>query len=626
MAVLAGLYNTTGAPIEPELVARVNKQGRILNPDYSNVYVSGSLALAVQHLASTPEAKYERQPVASTSSSCRIILDGRIDNRDELMRLLFTHSRAPTYITDSALILAAYEAWGLDCARRIVGDFAWVIWDENQRRLVGARDPFGSRPFFYAYDGRLFACASQLDQVRKALPVCIENLNEEFLADFFVTGRARLDVTPYKAIKRLPHGHLLILDSSGLRVQQYWDLEDQPKIHYQDAREYSELFRELLRDAVRLHLRSDRPVWGELSGGLDSSSIVSVAAQQLASDGDQEFSKFGTLSLVFNESKRSDEREWQAHVIREYGVKNYQVEGDTHHPFQDAVEGARYHDMPTEEIFFFAAQREMVRLMADHGVRVLLRGIGAEYTALSEWVPPMHLADLLQQKRFAVWTRELMKWQATLHEPLATVAYKYGIGPFLRPGTISIRPYGGVPKWLNPSFVRRLRVKERMERSWQPRRFERVSDQWQYEQFGHLMASQATSYLHKACDIRNPFLYRPLYEFAFRVPWEQKVMPGAYKVLLRQAMRGILPEAVRTRTKLVLGDNAIYTSFGKEWKSLHSLLETSWLVKAGIVDRSELEREFQLAKHRASQFLPGVLRPLAVEAWLRSRIGEPGAS
>ena len=180
----------------------------------------------------------------------------------------------PATASDGALILRAYEAWGLDAPRRLIGDFAFLIWDPRHRRLVRARDNSGQRTLFYRVDGRSFAAASEIHPLLQdpAVPLAP---NEERIRDFLVplnmmrNEKERPD-TFYAGISSLMPGHFLVLDQAGLRLRRYWELGHVPEIRYKDDAEYAEHFLDVFRMVVGARLRTSRPLGAMLSGGLDS--------------------------------------------------------------------------------------------------------------------------------------------------------------------------------------------------------------------------------------------------------------------------------------------------------------------------------------------------------------------
>lgn len=619
MALISGRYHLDGSPVDAEQISAMSARGRLFAADRASHHVAGLAGMAARELAPAAPSAAGQRSLVSLDRRRWVVFDGRIDNRRDLAGILRDEHDGDE-LCDAALVLAAYEAWGSGCAARLIGDFAWVIWDETRERLVGARDILGLRPLFYRHDGRTFAFASQLDQLL-ASSVSADDLDPRFVADYFVAGASTPERTPIRKISALPPAHSFIVDRKGLRLSRYWELEDRPKIVYRDSREYADHFLELFREGLRAHLRSDGPVWSDLSGGLDSSSIVSLAAQELGRSSGGLCDSFATLSIVFDRARESDESSWSKAVAETLDLAHHRISGDDH-TLESAVEGAAYWDVPCLEFLSYSLHRKIVRTMQEHGAGVLLKGLGAELVVLGEAVPPVHLADRLRGLELGRFARELLAWQSHLKEPLIQVLYRFALRPLLFPKTVTVRSFGGVPHWVSPGFARRMDLERRGDRAWFGRRFRSVADQWQYEQICRLPGALYAGCFHKALDIRLPFLSRPLIELSMALPWESKVRLGIDKPLLRDAMRGILPERVRQRKQLVTGTPAFDQAMRRSRGMIERLIATSRLAEMGFIDGDALAREARLARHGACKFLPGLLRPIALELWLRARLAD----
>ncbi len=221
--------------------------------------------------------------------------------------------------SDAELVLRAYECWGEDCPNRLLGDFAFAIWDARNQRLFCARDYVGVKPFYYHRSASFFAFGSEIRAVL-ALDAVPRRLNESRLADFLVEELDREDEesTFYQDVQRLPAGHSLTVSPGRFAVRDYWNLKAPPVLKLGSLREYGEAFREIFVDAVRCRLRSTHPVGSTLSGGIDSSSVVCTIRELLAAELKE---PLHTISLVdADESKmrrdpvhsRSPAR-WRAH-------------------------------------------------------------------------------------------------------------------------------------------------------------------------------------------------------------------------------------------------------------------------------------------------------------------------
>lgn len=168
MSGIAAIYNLNGRPLDRALLLRLTDVIAHRGPDGSGLFVDGAVGLSHQMLRTTPESLHEEQPLADETGNLILTLDGRVDNRNELKAALKAKGFGLRADTDAELVLLAYQAWGEECPQRIIGDFAFVVWDKRNRHFFCARDPMGIRPFYYYLDDRTFLCGSELRQILRA--------------------------------------------------------------------------------------------------------------------------------------------------------------------------------------------------------------------------------------------------------------------------------------------------------------------------------------------------------------------------------------------------------------------------------------------------------------------------
>jgi asparagine synthase (glutamine-hydrolysing) len=617
MGIIAGIRNLDNQPICPDDLKALLNRAQLFRQDKEGLYIGDGIGLGSRQIDSTPESKIEKQPVHNESGTCHAVLDGRIDNRRALIRSLEITGDSQL-ITDAVLVLRAYETFGTDCARRIVGHFAFSIWDNERRRLLCVTDAIGVRPIFYVEIERQFVFSSQIGQLLGSPGLPSYALNEEYIADYLACGFSPRNTTPFKGIKRLPAGHALIVENGEIRLEQYWDLEDK-KILYQKQEEYEEHFLALFRESVECCLRADGVVWSDLSGGLDSSSIVCIA-QEIQNRNGHKKNEFSTVTVVYDEATESDEREWSQSAVDKYGLDAHQISGDAFCAFKDSLEGASYWDEPHAQILFYSTFKRYAEMLAQAGSKVLLTGVCAEMVLLVEDPEPIHLADLLRTLQLRKLAGELSAWQKSMQVPLLNLLIHCCVKPLLKPTMRVYMPRRSnfAPSWITPSFAKRYELAKRHNQGFRPVRFTSPADQWQYELIKRAPAFLTRGYLEKTCDIRFPFLYQPLIEFSMTSPWERKIRPGIDKYLLRRAMTGILPEKIRRRGGKRGPGHSVYLSLAKHWKEIESLLQSPYLSELGIVNQKEFYRVTELARHGHALHLVMVMWTLSLELWLRS--------
>ena len=612
LRVIGGIRTLNGTPVERRLVVRMNEAARILVSSRRAHWLGDSIGLACT--TAPPEAA-ACPAVAWSSRAGRarfaVVFDGRIDNRGALIEEL-SGGDLDTSVDDSELVLAAYEAWGDSCPERLVGDFAFGLWDDGARRLLCARDPLGVRPLYVLLQDALVGFATQLGQLRA---VCAQTpaLDMEYVAD-----RLALDVdrpgsgrTPYRGLSRLEPGHRLVAENGRVRIERYWEWRAPGGRVGRKDEDHVDEFLGTFSEAVASRMPGTEPVWTDLSGGLDSSAITCVAARLHGRR------RLSPITVVFGESTLSDEREWAAAVERAVELERHDIDGDVHHVFSRLGEAVQHWEEPHGAAAFFGVHERYARLMKGNGVPVLLSGIGAEAVVLSKHQEPVHLADLLRRGRLVQLWRELDRWQQALRKPLSNVALRYALRPLLGRAGIS---YGWTPgghDWITESFARKWNLRDRARSGNMPRTGRGTADQWHVERIGWITGFLLRGYLEKACDIRYPFLHRPLVELALAMPWSLKAVPGEPKAVLRRAMKGILPEPVRCRTQNASTGHAAYNGLRKEWPVLEQIVDSSVLVELGAVDRERLRTALHMARQGHAPDLGGLLSTLTLDAWLQ---------
>lgn len=559
--------------------------------------------------------------------------DGRLDHRRELARRLglAVGAEPPAEVE---LVVAAYRRWGDGFAGELLGDFAFSLWDPRRRTLILGRDPFGPRTLFYAAadpgDGGEVVWATGVRGVLAARPELPRELDGGWIAGY-LTSRYPLDGTPYRAVRAVPPGCAVIFSggSQSSRTLRFWPPPELPEVRFRDDREAEERFRELFTDAVRCRLRTDGPVFAELSGGVDSSSIVCVA-DRLLRDGGAGATGLETVSWVFDAARSCDERRWIAPVEARTGRPAHHLVEDEL-PLVAGFDAVRF-EVPTTLALFHLRHRRMAELMGRAGARVLLSGIGGDSLVWSEYRTPPQLADLAATGRLPRLARELRVWQRETGHPYGKLL-RDGVLQQLVPERWRWRLWRGnqVAPWIGRRFARRHRVAELLSRPRvERRRWHRPSREQQFASIREAVHRQVSpNYLEAelmSVEIAYPFLHRPLVEFCLGLPADQFVRPGETRSIHRRALAGALPPEVARRTGKRGPTEAVMRGLAREWPKLSALFSGSARVyDLGIVDRSGFVAALE-ARRFGRVGDPGpVEKVLGLEVWLRG-LDTPAAS
>jgi asparagine synthase (glutamine-hydrolysing) len=613
MNTLVAAWSLSERPLPNGVLDRMAAAATLLRPSRPCGHKEDTWGVVSRVVEGAGAAK-EGQPVRSASTDQWIAFDGRIDNREQLIADLAIGSDERE-IRESALALRAYRAWGAECAGRIVGDFALVVFDRPGRRLFCARDVIGVRTLFYAVTPQLVLVASSIRAILAGLNVT-PDLDTEYFADFVADGLALTARTPYKGVLRLLPAHTLSVSDAGHSVvtRRYWQLPESPARIEGSEEEHQKGFLRLLTESVRCRLRAPGPIWAELSGGLDSTSLVCLAAEILGGD----TKRLHTLTAVFDEASRTDERVWTRHVLDKYPLASHHIDGDAEHPFRNMQEAAPFWDEPDGQIPHYALLRGIADPVRDAGSFVLLSGIGAETVVMDYGSPPTHLADSLRTLRLAKLWRELLRWQEAKKVPLSDLFIDHCLKPLRFAGQVEHearrRP---VPRWVSADFAKRWDVQRRGRNGRLPRLHRSPIDQWQAEKLFRISAFLHRGYIPSVCEVRYPFLDRPLIEYAFGLPWSERIRPTLSKPLLRESLRGVLPEPIRTRRGHTTFGHSFYLSVQRASKELGEMFDAPIAADLGIVEPRAISDALALARCGHAPNLSDLGSVIALEAWLR---------
>jgi asparagine synthase (glutamine-hydrolysing) len=553
---IAGIYCFDGSPPEPAALEQMMESMAHRGLDGRAAWSRGPVGLCHLKLCTTPESLQEHLPMTDATQKLVVTADARIDNRDELIKELAI-AETHQLVTDGELILAAYNKWGKDCPEKLVGDFAFAIWDERNRTLFCARDHFGVKPFYYYRSEGIFAFASEIRALLrlKAIP---GRINEIRVADFL--GRTELDSTStfYQDLLQLPAAHGMLVSHQRSAMRRYWALDASRELRLKSDAEYDEAFREHFTRAVTDHARSAYPVGSLLSGGLDSSSIVAVAKKSVLENSG---SPLYTFSGVFNHLTQCDERPFINAMVAQGGLNPQYVISDRIDPWADIDEALREQQEPFPGPFLFV-RRAFCHLARDLKVRVLLDG------SMGDAVLPQglgHLTELIQRGRWWRFATQLLTLKKTVYRnfdvPLRSLFWERAIRPLVPApvrtawrGLHNLARPGANRVWasiINPELASRVHLAERLhdlraDSARPPRTAREEHERFLASGLYHTFGTTGRAAAAFGLSSTHPFADRRLAEFCLSLPAEQLLGQGLGRLVLRRAMHE-LPEMVRMR-------------------------------------------------------------------------------
>ena len=613
MSVQAGIWNFDGKPVDRTLLGEFSEALKQQGPDGEFWHVDRSIALLYRPFHTTAESRREKQPYLSARGFV-ITWDGRLDNREELASDLGSDVKRDA--TDVALFGAAFDLWESECFWRIVGDWAVSIWNPQQRELIVACDFMAVRHIFYYHKNDRIWWSTDLTPL-VLLAGDKFHIDDQYIAGYFANDPEG-HLTPYREIRQVPPGHFIRIHNGAEWASRFWRFSPKSRVRYNTDAEYEEHFREIFRSAVGRRLRSDTAVLAELSGGLDSSSIVCMA-DSISADNMEATTRVDTISYIDTNEPHADD--WiyvrlceekrkrsgiHLHSIKKNGRASFWPESFCVFPGSLGI----------SETF----ARERSAAIASTASRVVLSGIGGDEFMGGVPNPTALLADLIVQFRWLTLTKQLTAWSLAKRKPWVYLLLQAST-EFL-PATLAkhLLTTGKVAPWLNKTFSRRQKIAFRQldvkdhfglllptRRSYIGGVFV-LANQLAKKHFEHIPAEER----------RYPYLDRDLIEFILSIPASQLLRPGERRSLMRRSLAGIVPEQILSRRTKQLWSHEPVVTLGTNIEELESYFENPISELFGYIDRGNFLNELRATANGKDTHLARLLKTISLEIWLRT--------
>ncbi|MDD1671197.1 MAG: asparagine synthase (glutamine-hydrolyzing) [Methanomicrobiales archaeon] len=600
MCGIAGIFQIGGEKADPALLAEMSGRIRHRGPDGEGTFLDGPVGLAHRRLAIIDLSDAACQPMTSEDGTLRLVFNGEIYNYVELREEL--RGRGHTFRSegDAEVILHAYEEWGRDCLARFNGMWAFALWDPRRQELFCARDRFGVKPFYYTLLGNTILFASEIKALL-AHPGAGKRPDDALLLAFLAWGVLdHTGGTLFEGIRQLPPAHRISFGRSGVGTpERYWDLAMNPlpgRPWPDEDERAATAFRELLTDAVRIHLRSDVPVGTCLSGGIDSSTLAVLINRLIRAESPRSVGeRQRTFSVIFPDPRFNEER-FVDEVVAAAGVEAGKVTLGPEDVLRDLPRLLAMQDEPFGSLSIAAQYRVME--LASRSVKVVLDGQGAD-EELGGYLgyQASYLRGLLRGLDIGTAAHELA---GGLRHHMDF--FSGAPGQALVRGTRRSLLRGKIPPVLRYSGS----LDEVLKRE--------------------LLSTNLPALLHWedrnsmafSIESRVPYLDHRVAEFLAALPLGQKIRKGVTKYILRRAVKGLVPEAVRCRM-----DKMGFVTPEEAWmrEGLRPFV-TEVLTSASFRARKYWDAERVLASYRAYAdgrwaYSPELWRIVCTELWLR---------
>jgi len=554
-----------------------------------------------------------RQPMANETDDIFITFNGEIFNYLGLRSELAARGHAFRSHTDTEVVVHAYEEWGQDCVKRFNGMWAFAIWDQRRRHVFCSRDRFGIKPFYYHLGQHAFVFASEIKGLLPALEKR-PDANLRVLTDYLIDGSlCRTNDTFFEGIERLEPAHNLIVSQAGSWKTRYWNYGDASGAA--DAHSPVDTFRELLDDSVKLRLRSDVPVGVALSGGIDSSSILALAARAMTPHSLKAF------TAVFP-GEAYDESQYAELATRATGVELIRIDYQPGDFIEDLSEVTWSLDYPALEGQVLP-RWHVLRAAGEH-VKVILEGQGADEMLagyVARYFAPYLMDRLLNPGDLGLGS--LLRSWLEVHRTFGWRAYR-GLMRQLVPSAAHLRAVRRLSK------ANRVYTREFMNAGSSESEHARFAEGFQDRMtklmcFDHavgilpmLLKFGDSLSMAQSIESRLPFLDHRLVEFVFGLPAHHKLRGSESKPILREAMRGIVPQRILDRK-----DKVGFVAPVARWvrnsmdTGIRPLLMSQRCKERGIFDARRVEKILDRQEQLGKGFEKFIFRWVSLELWFR---------
>jgi asparagine synthase (glutamine-hydrolysing) len=601
MSGVVALFCRDGSACNPE---HVQAMTRALNNrgNQARWWCEGPIGLGAVRWQ-PPCVEMSQETFLFSWGSSRIAADLRLDNREELLHLLRQHIMPPPG-HEEEMVGAAYHLWGSECLAYLRGEYAFVLWDGQNQRLFAARSPTGLRSLVYACTGSLVLCASEARQILHH-PAVSPDLNPEWVASWLTHGVARWDMTPFRGLWELAPGTMLLADPETITIEPFWF--PPPRLHPPHLRvsACAEQVRWLLEEATKDCMRTEGRVFFDISGGLDSSGLACLSRSLTPRPELRE--GMHCFSRVYQEK---DDRILARRVAETSQMALLELAWEDFPPFADLWEARSWSSQPViPTLFYHRLYQEQWRLATERQVRVHIRGDQGDQVFGATFA---YLHDLWQEHRYGVWMRDALAWRRVPEVALSDLIWRT-----LRSQPPRVR----ASAWWTRSSVQAIAQDQAaQDAAWFRHRY---PDPFQ-RRLAWLLLSHSADYsaaladgcLSNGVDIRQPYTDLRLVAFLFACPPQMQCRPAVSKWLLRQALRGILPEEVRLRRSKGRIARLVFQGVARHIRDLRPLVQQVPEIARAFLDPRLLLQAIEQVQLGAAMDQPAFFSTLAFLLWV----------
>lgn len=608
MCGIVGIISFKHHPVDEVRVRQMMKVIKHRGPDDEGVFLHDNVGFGHVRLSILDLSMAGHQPMQDETGRYTIVLNGEIYNFIELREQLVKLGLKFVSNSDTEVLLKGYMHYGQDVLEKLNGMFAFAIYDSEKKEVFAARDRFGVKPFYYYQSEEEFVFASEIPAILEVYGKknCA---NEAAVFDYLAFNRTdQTEDTFFEGIKKLQHGHCIVIQGDEVSISCWYDLRS--RIYGQHIHSNEIDFANLLEDAIRIRLRSDVPVGVCLSGGLDSSTIVSIVSERLGCP------DVNTFSAVYDSHCRADESEFIN--LLKVKLQNMRFVYPSYHSLlEDLKDFIACHAEPVPSTGPYAQYCTM--RLAGHHVTVTLDGQGAdEELGGYHYFYGLYYKSLLKRLHLLTLFKEIVKY-VTIHRSiyaLQTFAY------FLLPSKLRVKARVNERGYIMSRFANKFKESVISDNLYGSKSIQdALINHFEYK-LEHLLKWDDRNSMKFSVESRTPFLDYRLVEYLLKTEDSAKIKDGYTKSLLRRSMKGLLPERIRLRRDKVGFATPEDVWFAEqEFRGLiESILDSESFRNRGIINPEKARKLYEKHCKGEISISKDIWKWLNLEMWYRTFI------
>lgn len=613
MSTIFGIRKPVRATVSERELLHLAEATERFAPDGLAVRASGRVGMGVQPYYTHARSKLESGPVTDDLGNL-LSFDGRLDNYRDLAHELNLEAAV---IPDSRIALAAFVRWGEACFSRLVGDWAIALWSGREQFLYLARDHAGTRTLYCHNDKNTLRWSTHLETFFVGGHAM--ELDEDYAACYLASRPIR-DLTPYKGIRSVLPAHYLIVQNGKVSRKPHWEWMVRSTIRYNSDKDYEEHFFALFKQSVERRTGPGAPILAQLSGGMDSTSIVCMS-DHIRRSRDPNADILDTISYYDDSEPSWNERPYFSLVEAARGKVGLHLETSfLQRTFDPPDSSSGRYLLPGADNYTIHQEHLLHEFIHQRGYRIVLSGAGGDQVTGGVPIPLPELADHLLSGHITQLLSGSVAWCLTDRDPLIKLMFntlKYAALLYLRPQSLE----NSIPHWLPTAFhsccteIANRDVTRKSRFGSSACSIDNAIAWWSImDTLPHLFPT-----LLSRLEYRYPFLDRDLVDYLFRVPREQLLRPARRRSLMRRSIAHLVPREIIEHRRKAYQSRAPILAMQHAQDKLYCLFSDSRLASLELIQPTILQQALHLiAGNGDLRWWPHLIKAIAFEIWLRS--------